>query len=857
MKRFTLVIIFAACVLCLSAQSAFHVSKPAGEVRSESMAVLSEPSTDLVRGEGAWHRGAKHPVDEQPEGELKTYSMYTLYFTRDMGEPVYRYGQKTMIVINKDEGEIWIQNIINTFLYGTWIRGEISADHKKVVFENFQPYLEQGDYTYYVSLAYQASNGDYYPDTEADEFSFDYDEETGVLSNPTLALTLSAGEGNANTLNIGYEFTPFTDELVQLPGGKTIDDAQSYSLKWTTSDPYYLPYVVKVLRDGNDFYFNGFYNKTPDAWLKGTLNEAGDQVIIPNGQYMGLYDGLYFIYNKGAYYSGMDDYGWPIYKNKDNVVLQWNEEDKSLFGPDGILFVLGKELKGGYSHSIPQQDMKPFYGVPAKPKTPDIRYFDIDTQYQTVNSSIAYLVPVEDVHGNFIDPDSLYYRVFLDGEQLHFDNVPGGFYQHFPDEWEVPSRFTDRGKVNNRTDNNNGTQTYHVLGVEKSLRPNTIGLQSIYYMNGTRTLSDVCVYNTATKEKTIVEGDPDPAIEIIDGDVNGDGQVGIGDIISVTNFMADAEQSGVTLKQADVNGDGQVGIGDIISITNIMAGVQVVSKTPAEMTIDGQKLSCGNAFIRCEKEDSDKALYSLYFNSFDWFQNAGNSELAQIAIFFWAPKNTDFLDEKITTFSLMARIGDSKIYSNGVYRSEDNAQLTISKKDGVYSISIDNFTISGTNLKNAVTSLSFCNQLGDLSDNLVAEVLYSDYVYTPNEQMPQFPGGTTALSSWLSQHLTYPVDAEENGIQGRVICAFVVDRDGTVTDVAVKTSVDPSLDNEATRVVASIPSWIPGLINGDFVKVKYTIPISFVLQSSQRSNTKSALAPQIIVGDCQIEKEVK
>jgi protein TonB len=113
------------------------------------------------------------------------------------------------------------------------------------------------------------------------------------------------------------------------------------------------------------------------------------------------------------------------------------------------------------------------------------------------------------------------------------------------------------------------------------------------------------------------------------------------------------------------------------------------------------------------------------------------------------------------------------------------------------------------------------------------------------------------LSSWLSQHLTYPVDAEENGIQGRVICAFVVDRDGTVTDVAVKTSVDPSLDNEATRVVASIPSWIPGLKNGDFVKVKYTIPISFVLQSSQRSNTKSALAPQIIVGDCQIEKEVK
>jgi len=58
----------------------------------------------------------------------------------------------------------------------------------------------------------------------------------------------------------------------------------------------------------------------------------------------------------------------------------------------------------------------------------------------------------------------------------------------------------------------------------------------------------------------------------VKGDVNGDGEVGIGDIISVTNFMANGDQSGITLEQADVNEDGQVGVGDIISITNIMAG---------------------------------------------------------------------------------------------------------------------------------------------------------------------------------------------------------------------------------------------------------------------------------------------
>ena len=336
----------------------------------------------------------------------------------------------------------------------------------------------------------------------------DYDEETGTLMNHNLNLSLVNEDGGVFTFNEGYHLAPFTGQLVTLPEGKSDDDAQAYSLKWETNDPYYYPIMVYVVQQDDDFYFKGLSTKNPEAWIKGTLNEAKDSVIIPNGQYVGLYDDLYFLYCKGASFSGLDSDGWPIYKSKDHAALKWNADDRSLFGPDGILFVLGSQLTGGYSQSIPSQNMKPFYGVAAKPKTPDIRGFDIDTQFHQVNSSITYVVPVEDVDGNFINPDSLYYRFFLDGEQLHFDNVPGGFYQHFPDEWEVPSRFTDRGKVNNRTDNNNGTQTYHVLGIDKDLRPNTISLQSIYYMNGTRTLSDICVYDTATGTKTTT---PDPS----------------------------------------------------------------------------------------------------------------------------------------------------------------------------------------------------------------------------------------------------------------------------------------------------------------------------------------------------------
>ena len=103
-------------------------------------------------------------------------------------------------------------------------------------------------------------------------------------------------------------------------------------------------------------------------------------------------------------------------------------------------------------------------------------------------------------------------------------------------------------------------------------------------------------------------------------------------------------------------------------------------------------------------------------------------------------------------------------------------------------------------------------------------------VFDVVEQMPSFPGGNSALMQFLSKNIKYPVVAEENGIQGRVVCTFVVERDGRVTDVRVVKSVDPSLDKEAVRVVSSMLAWIPGKQNGSAVRVKYTLPVAFRLQ---------------------------
>ncbi|MCC8134313.1 MAG: energy transducer TonB [Tannerellaceae bacterium] len=103
-------------------------------------------------------------------------------------------------------------------------------------------------------------------------------------------------------------------------------------------------------------------------------------------------------------------------------------------------------------------------------------------------------------------------------------------------------------------------------------------------------------------------------------------------------------------------------------------------------------------------------------------------------------------------------------------------------------------------------------------------------IFTVVEEMPQFPGGDGELLKFISKSIKYPVIAQENGIQGRVVCSFVVNRDGSIVDAEVVRGVDPSLDKEALRVINTMPKWTPGKQRGKPVRVKYTVPITFRLQ---------------------------
>jgi protein TonB len=99
------------------------------------------------------------------------------------------------------------------------------------------------------------------------------------------------------------------------------------------------------------------------------------------------------------------------------------------------------------------------------------------------------------------------------------------------------------------------------------------------------------------------------------------------------------------------------------------------------------------------------------------------------------------------------------------------------------------------------------------------------------ENMPEFPGGQQAMMKFIAENTQYPANAMEKGIQGRVVCQFVVEKDGSISNIqVVRTSGDASLDKEAVRVIGTMPKWKPGTQRGKPVRVTYTLPVSFRLQ---------------------------
>ncbi|WP_238867666.1 MULTISPECIES: M56 family metallopeptidase [Proteiniphilum] len=115
----------------------------------------------------------------------------------------------------------------------------------------------------------------------------------------------------------------------------------------------------------------------------------------------------------------------------------------------------------------------------------------------------------------------------------------------------------------------------------------------------------------------------------------------------------------------------------------------------------------------------------------------------------------------------------------------------------------------------------------------------TDEVFVVVEIQPEFPGGTEAMMRFLIDNIRYPEEAKTKGIEGRVICNFIVMKDGSIADVNVVRGIDPLLDAEAVRVLESMPEWEPGKQRGQAVNVRFTIPVVFRLSRNESSDLKA------------------
>lgn len=161
------------------------------------------------------------------------------------------------------------------------------------------------------------------------------------------------------------------------------------------------------------------------------------------------------------------------------------------------------------------------------------------------------------------------------------------------------------------------------------------------------------------------------------------------------------------------------------------------------------------------------------------------------------------------------------LYENG--KRTNKVSLFDRGDTGKYGLSIDGptapfdyflFNWSKVNKKNEPTEKPSSNT----TNNMTPDV------------MPSFPGGNGALMSWLGRNISYPAQAAEHNIEGRVLVAFLVNEDGSISNVHVAKSVEPSLDEEAVNVVSRMPRWTPGKLNGKPIAVDYFVPVTFRLK---------------------------
>jgi TonB family protein len=200
-------------------------------------------------------------------------------------------------------------------------------------------------------------------------------------------------------------------------------------------------------------------------------------------------------------------------------------------------------------------------------------------------------------------------------------------------------------------------------------------------------------------------------------------------------------------------------------------------------------------------------------------------------------EQAETVDEKVTVTGVVKSLSDMKPIVGAVVKLKGSKKGSVTDTEGRFSMKdvpvgaelefmyVGFFTDTRKIEKGGEIEVMLISEEGPSKD----DVHHKGDAFDVVEQMPSFPGGMKALMNYLQENIKYPKDAQDAKKEGRVIATFIVEKDGSISNVKIIRSIFPSLDAEAERIITGMPKWIPGMQNGETVRVKYTIPIFFSL----------------------------
>lgn len=459
---------------------------------------MVEKKTSLSYGEkakaGQWRAAKAVPdpstlISEQPEGTLHSnlyrsamgYYVFWGYVFEDAFDGV------AGSLVEAADGSMYMQDPFSGFTTGSWLKLDKAEDDTLVMKLPQMAYQEEyqgSTYNYYAyNMILNEDQTSYIPDTDNPDIKFVWRNDSLIqLGDGLLALGSETGGWT------GYGDYNISMATISDKPATPADASQAEDFKLIYGEGHSIGTKIKAMVSGSEFWVCGLLGSMPEAWVKGTI--SGDKVTFASKQYMGV--NPYTMYH--AYFFGAsaeqewDDYYQEYYTKytlEDDIVFSYDATSKTITAQDAIVLNAGfKKLSAMSTYDLPiMSPYKEVAATPANPKITDFSPYDFGNKYGYIKVDI----PMTDVDGNFIDPEKMYYNMYVDGDVFTFY---ADEYTALGDEMtDVPYFFTDNWDL--YVSGVSHTVYYYMEGFD------TIGFQSVYTGGGETNKSEIITFDAA------------------------------------------------------------------------------------------------------------------------------------------------------------------------------------------------------------------------------------------------------------------------------------------------------------------------------------------------------------------------